>query len=965
MADNATVDELKVLITAQTKKFEKQMQGITKQLKGLDKEAGKSVNGLGDKFKNLGSKVASASKVIAASVAAIGAAMVGVTESTREFREDLARLQTVAATTNRNFGEVRDQFMRIYEISGEVDSSVEAMNNLMATGFSGGALKQIVNELNGAAIAFSDTLKIEGLADGLQETLATGKSIGPFDELLSRLGVNLDNFNTGLQEAIKNGTEQNYILNTLANSGLSNVNDAYRQMNSELVKGRQVRMELQMAFADLGKAFEPIISAVIPYITKFIQLITKAINYTVIFVKTLFGKESASNVVESQNKAIEQLNKSTAAVNKNVSTGANKTDEMSGNLGDASKEAKKLQKTLAGFDEINTLSFNNNEDASKNDSNLAPIGIDIASFEMPDISPFEEQIAKIPDAWTDALNRIKDTLKNMFDPWADSIKKYFPDFLDSAKELGKGIGKVFSALGNSLEGIFAHKGYRLFVDGLVGAFTEGFGFLVDMLNGTVLPLLEGFFEAFDPGKSKYMDRFMNTLGETAQKTKDAAGAIRKAFEPVFEMLAPKFNDLGYAIGTVFVGVLDLVVSAWGSFMDAINPDKNPVMNTFINVLGTAVGSLLDMVSAIGMHIVPIFEQLKPIVDRLITSLIDLALIIGDQILKVLAVFFDKLDPNKNPAMAELIAKAGELVSKITELYAVIAEKLKPIFEKLTPVLEFIAGLIADLLIEAITSFIEAVTGMIDIIAGLLTGDWERVWEGAKEVVTNVWVFIFGKFRTIFANILKVFTPLTKFFQTLMKGIEKVFNTFGINVGKYATKAWNLISSPFKKAASWFNTKFDDVKKKIKEKLDLKKIGQDAWNAITRPFQNIKNWFDQKLQPVKDLFGSIGNLFGGGSSKTSAKIPKMARGGIVSTGQQFIAGESGKEVVMPLENNTQWLDIVANKLMQGMLVGAPQQGNQQATINLYLDKDMIGKASVDFINKKSKIEGRSVLKSQFV
>lgn len=1187
MTNDATIDELKVLITAQTKKFEQQMKEVSKRIEGLDKSAGKSLDSLGDRFKSLGNRVAQSAKAITASVAAIGAAMAGVTESTREFREDLARLQTTAATTGNSMKSVQEQFSRIYEITGEVDSSVEAMNNLMTAGFKGGTLERIVDELNGAAIAFSDTLKIEGLADGLQETLATGKSIGPFDELLSRLGVNLDQFNAGLQEAIKNGTAHNYVLNTLAGSGLSNVNDAYRQMNAELIKGRQVRLELQTAFADLGKAVEPIVNAVIPYITKFIQLITKAINYTVLFVKTLFGKNAANNVVDSQNKAIERMNQATAAVSKNTATGANKTGEMGKNLSTAGKEAKKLQSTLAGFDEINMLNFFGSQSDALSDADIGstPVGIDIAPFEMPDISPFEEQIAKIPDKWLEAMERIRATLSNMFTPWVDAFKKYSPDILGSFKELGKGIAGVFSALGNSLEGIFAHVGYKQFVDGFVGFTANAFGLLVDALNGTVLPMLQGFFKAFDPDINPYMDKFMFTLGEAAQKSKESAAAIRTAFEPIFEMLAPKFHDLGFAIGTVFVSTLDLAVHAWGTFMDALNPQKNPVMKSFINVFGIAAAALSDMATAIAKHIAPIFKKLKPVVDRVVTSLTNLYLIIGESVLKVLTTLFDKLNPDKNPAMALLIDRIGSLIEKILELWAIVAEKLSPIIEKLTPIFMKIAGVISNIFIDVLDSAVEAMSGLIDIISGFMTGDWKQIWDGALDIVKNFWVLfllpagaavkglkialfpitaLFSTAAKLASNAWKAGLKLTQPVRDNIEKIKKLFNkikgvetntsnkkdisekqysneetvdlsnvvtqaevagknasmafakafqiattvknevlkakaefdkfiahagtvgrsasvAFGKSftmsnvvrnevlksqvelnkmntyVGMASKNASSSLSRNFKaadvvrtemtkvqtevsklsshasavgrnasksfssaftiangtktavskagnelakiaptaknagaKGASGFASKFV-LKNAVgtAAKVGLRVLGtvfgggigniaveagiyfgkkfkivdkvKEAVNKCKPYFDKIKNWWN-------DTKESISNWFSGGSSgkKTSTKAPKMARGGIISSAQHFIAGESGREVIMPLENNTQWLDIVANKIMQGMQVAMPQQsGNQQAIINLYLDKELIGKATVDFINKKSKIEGRSVLKSQLV
>ena len=43
------------------------------------------------------------------------------------------------------------------------------------------------------------------------------------------------------------------------------------------------------------------------------------------------------------------------------------------------------------------------------------------------------------------------------------------------------------------------------------------------------------------------------------------------------------------------------------------------------------------------------------------------------------------------------------------------------------------------------------------------------------------------------------------------------------------------------------------------------------------------------------------------------VPKLARGGIIAKPTQAIIGEAGREAVMPLDNNTEWMDILADKL----------------------------------------------------
>ena len=56
------------------------------------------------------------------------------------------------------------------------------------------------------------------------------------------------------------------------------------------------------------------------------------------------------------------------------------------------------------------------------------------------------------------------------------------------------------------------------------------------------------------------------------------------------------------------------------------------------------------------------------------------------------------------------------------------------------------------------------------------------------------------------------------------------------------------------------------------------------------------------------------------------IPKLAKGGVVDSATLAMIGEAGKEVVMPLENNTQWIDQLADKI-------SARTGSQSNTYNI--------------------------------
>ena len=236
------------------------------------KGAEKGISNLKSKLEGVGTKMKSVGGGMSTMVTAPLLASLGVaTKGTEEFRGDLSKLEQNARDAGMGTDVVRDSMVRLAGVSNETDSNVEALSNLLATGFDEQGLVQTMDALSGAVIKFPDTLKIEGLADGLQETLATGKAIGPFAELLDRLGISQDTFNQGLAEAKAKGEEQNYILQTLANTGLSQVNEGYRKNNEELVKSQESQQKFQQSLADLGTTLQPIMTSITNLFQKLIE----------------------------------------------------------------------------------------------------------------------------------------------------------------------------------------------------------------------------------------------------------------------------------------------------------------------------------------------------------------------------------------------------------------------------------------------------------------------------------------------------------------------------------------------------------------------------------------------------------------------------------------------------------------------------------------------------------------------
>ena len=182
-------------------------------------------------------------------------------EETKEFRSDLSKLEQNAKAAGTGIDDVTDDLEYFVAITDETDSSVEALSNLLKAGFTGETLTDAVNNLSGAVVAFPDTLKIESLADSLQETLATGEATGQYGELLERLGVNLEDFNKGLQKCTTTAEKQQYAVDILAKNGMADLNAQYKEANADLIAYSTAQTRYTEMLSKVGAAMQPVMTA--------------------------------------------------------------------------------------------------------------------------------------------------------------------------------------------------------------------------------------------------------------------------------------------------------------------------------------------------------------------------------------------------------------------------------------------------------------------------------------------------------------------------------------------------------------------------------------------------------------------------------------------------------------------------------------------------------------------------------
>jgi hypothetical protein len=229
----------------------------------------KSLKKMEKSLKTTSKKLQSVGKTMSMAVTApiVGFATMAL-KSTEDLRLDFAKLETNARAAGISIDEINKHMRDLEGITGETDSNVEALSNVMQAGFRGTQMDDVINSLAGAVIAFPDTLKIEGLADGLQETLATGQAIGPFAEMLERAGFKIDDFNVGLRRASQSGNEHQYIIDTLANTSFPELADAFREENQEQMNAAASSLDYKQKLEDLALTILPFKTALVEKITE-------------------------------------------------------------------------------------------------------------------------------------------------------------------------------------------------------------------------------------------------------------------------------------------------------------------------------------------------------------------------------------------------------------------------------------------------------------------------------------------------------------------------------------------------------------------------------------------------------------------------------------------------------------------------------------------------------------------------
>lgn len=201
----------------------------------------------------------------------------GLSESTREYREDMGKLKTAFEAAGQSTELATETYKNFYSVLGEEDRSVEAVNHLAKFVETEQDMQKWTDICAGVWGTFGDSLPVEGLTEAANETAKVGEVTGVLADALNWAGVNQEDFQTYLDKCSTEQERAAYITEML-NSLYGDAAEKYKENNASIIDARKANSEYTDTVAEMGEIIEPITTKVQEGFTLILQKVIDLIS---------------------------------------------------------------------------------------------------------------------------------------------------------------------------------------------------------------------------------------------------------------------------------------------------------------------------------------------------------------------------------------------------------------------------------------------------------------------------------------------------------------------------------------------------------------------------------------------------------------------------------------------------------------------------------------------------------------
>lgn len=279
--------QVKAIITAEISGLKEQVQKAKDEIDKLEKKGDSGFKKFANAAKACGKAVVNGLKVIGTAIGAAITAVVGLAESTEEYRTAQAKLKTAFEASGGSAEQAAKTYNGLYRVLGDNDVAVEAANHLAQMTSNEQDLAEWTNICQGVFATFGDSLPIEGLTEAANETAKTGKVTGvladalnwstltakdaekafngnkkalrAYKMALAEGATQEDAFNEALA-ACNNEAEREALLRSTLNHMYDEAATLYEENAAELLAANEAQAKLTAGLAALGGAVQPILT---------------------------------------------------------------------------------------------------------------------------------------------------------------------------------------------------------------------------------------------------------------------------------------------------------------------------------------------------------------------------------------------------------------------------------------------------------------------------------------------------------------------------------------------------------------------------------------------------------------------------------------------------------------------------------------------------------------------------------
>lgn len=740
-----TLEELKVVIDAQTKPFRDELAKMQSQVQKSTETVTKHV-----------SKIKSAMSGLTKFLAglAIGRTLISMGKSAITFASDIEEVQNVVDTAFGNMSWKAEQFAKtaitqfgMSELSAKRTASTYMA---MASGMGLGADKAsdmaiTLAGLTGDVASFYNIS--QELADTKLKSVFTGET-----ETLKDLGIVMTQ--TNLQAyALSQGISKN--VSDMSQAELTTLRYNYVLSKLSMAQGdfaktsgswaNQLRI-LQEQWSQLlgiiGNGLISILTPVIRVINTIIsKLITLANIIATVFGK-LFGKKTSSqNAFSDVSDAVENSSDAIGGY----------SDAMDGVGSQAKKTAKEMEGALAGFDELNIIKTNS--DSGSNGSGAGTKGIGGGGYDIDPIdwdSMFQEPDTSGIDAAVDKVIKKLNSFKDFFTEHKAVILAVIAGIIAAFGTL-KGI-TAFSFLSRKITSLM----------GLINSWKLGIWQTIQVLTGLSGPILLivtaiGLITGALVYLYQTSESFRNLVNEAINNIFSILSSLwTTVLQPLFSLLSDMFFTiivpLAEFLATILVQnvetVFNVLLSLWNEVLA-------PIAQFLVDILAIALQGVID-----------VWESWKPLIDGLFEKLNwiwnEIFVPIADYISGVFTHTFEEwgkvietLIPSIEIIFQGLIDFfSGVFSGDISKIWEGITEIFQGFDDFLTGVFEIDwtnsfgnFGKVLNYFFETIdtiwTGIKDIFEGVITFITGVFSGDWEAAWQGVQDIFSGIFDMLSG------------------------------------------------------------------------------------------------------------------------------------------------------------------------------------------------------------------------------